>query len=64
MGENSTWRGIILTLTGAGIYLKPDQAASITATGLAIVGLINVFRQGSPTKSQVADALSTKVDKV
>ena len=63
LSENSTWRGILLTATAAGIYLKPDQAASITATGLAVVGLINVFRQGSPTKAQVAEALETKADK-
>lgn len=63
LSENSTWRGIILTLTGLGIAIDPDRIAAITAAGLAIVGLINVFRQGAPTKSQVAAALETKVDK-
>lgn len=63
LGESSTWRGIILILTGLGITIDPDRIAAITAAGLAIVGLINVFRQGAPTKTQVAAALETKVDK-
>lgn len=63
LSENSTWRGIILTLTGLGIAIDPDRIAAITAAGLAIVGLINVFRHGSPTKTQIAVALETKVDK-
>lgn len=64
LGENSTWRGLILFVTGIGITLKPEQAAKITAIGLGVVGIINMFRQGSPTKDQVADALATKQDKV
>lgn len=63
LSESSTWRGIILTVTGLGLAIEPDKAAAITAVGLSLVGLINVFRQGSPTKSQVADALETKADK-
>lgn len=63
LSENSTWRGIILTLTGLGITIKPDKIAAITATGLAIVGLINVFRTAPPSKAQVVEALATKVDK-
>ncbi len=61
--ESSTWRGLILLLTGAGVALDPEKAAAITAAGLSLVGLINVFRQGAPTKSQVAEALETKQDK-
>jgi hypothetical protein len=64
LSENSTWRGIVLGLTGIGIAISPDQAAKITAIGLGIVGVINILRQGSPTKAQVSDALSTKLDKV
>lgn len=63
LSESSTWRGIILTLTGLGIAIEPQRMAAITSLGLAIVGLINVFRQGSPTKSEVADALESKQDK-
>ena len=64
LSESSTWRGIVLTITGLGIALEPDQAAKITAIGLGIVGVINIFRKGSPTKEEVAEALSTKADKV
>lgn len=63
LSENSTWRGIILTLTGLGIVIEPAQAAKVTAVGLGIVGVINIFRQGSPTKKQVAAALEAKMDK-
>lgn len=63
LSENSTWRGIILTLTGLGIAVSPEQAVKITALGLGIVGVINILRQGAPTKTEVAKALETKVDK-
>lgn len=43
-GENSTWRGIILLLTALGVQLSPEQQAAIITSGLALVGLINVFR--------------------
>lgn len=41
--QDSTWKGIFGLLTAAGIALKPDQAAAITAAGLALIGLIQVF---------------------
>ena len=41
--QDSTWKGIISVLTAAGLALKPEQSAAITATGLALVGLIQVF---------------------
>ena len=63
LSENSTWRGILLTATGLGIAIKPDKAAAVTATGLALVGLINVFRQGAPSKAEVVEALESKADK-
>jgi hypothetical protein len=43
--ENSTWRGIIMVATAAGLKLEPDAANAIIAAGLALVGLINVFRR-------------------
>lgn len=43
--EQSTWRGIILVLTAVGVKFEPSQAEAIIASGLAIVGLINVFRK-------------------
>lgn len=62
LSENSTWRGIISVLTAFGVAIKPDKMAAIVSTGMALVGIINIFRQGSPTKSQVSDALDAKVD--
>lgn len=41
--QDSTWKGLIGLATAAGLALKPEQAAAITAAGLALVGLIQVF---------------------
>lgn len=43
--ENSTWRGVILLATALGLKLDPSQGEAIVAAGLAVVGLINVFRK-------------------
>ena len=43
LSENSTWRGLLLVATSLGIAIEPDQAAAITAAGLGLIGLINVF---------------------
>lgn len=48
--EDSTWRGVLMLLTAAGVHLEPSQANSIVAVGLALVGLINVFRKQTPQK--------------
>lgn len=40
--EPSTWRGIILLLTAAGVPIAPAMAESIITVGLAIAGLIGV----------------------
>lgn len=45
LSENSTWRGIILIVTAAGVGLNPEQQNAIIVAGLAIVGLINVLRK-------------------
>jgi hypothetical protein len=47
LNEPSTWRGLVALITAAGITLSPEQAAAITAAGLAGIGLVNVFRKGS-----------------
>ena len=57
--ENSTWRGIIAILTAAGVVLDPEKSNSIIAAGLALVGMINVFRKAPPTKQAVAIAVNT-----
>jgi hypothetical protein len=44
--QESTWRGIIAIATAFGIKLAPEQAESIIAGGLALIGLINTFKKG------------------
>lgn len=44
--DNSTWRGLILLVTAAGLRLEPELQNQIIASGLALVGLINVIRNG------------------
>jgi uncharacterized membrane protein len=43
--EPSTWRGIIGLVTATGVALQPEQVEAIIATGLALIGVINVFRK-------------------
>lgn len=38
--EASTWRGIVMLLTAAGIPIAPELQDLIISAGLAIVGLI------------------------
>lgn len=45
LSEVSTWRGLVALLTGAGIVISPELSAQITATGLSIIGLINIIRK-------------------
>lgn len=44
LGQDSTWRGIISLATAGGVVVSPELSASIIATGMALIGLINVFR--------------------
>jgi hypothetical protein len=44
LSQQSTWKGLIGLATAAGLVLDPEQAAAIIAAGMALVGLINVFR--------------------
>lgn len=41
--EASTWRGIVMLLTAAGVALSAAQTEAIIAAGMALVGLIGVF---------------------
>lgn len=41
--EASTWRGIVMLLTAAGVALSAAQTEAIIAAGMAIVGAIGVF---------------------
>ena len=45
LSENSTWRGLILVATALGVHIEPALQNQIVATGLGLVGLINVFRK-------------------
>jgi hypothetical protein len=47
LSENSTWRGIVMLLTAVGVQVDPAQSNAIIAAGLALIGLINVFRKQS-----------------
>ena len=61
LSEASTWRGIVLALTSAGMVLKPNQAHFIVAAGLAIVGAINIFRNEKKAADDAADAAVQRV---
>lgn len=38
--EPTSWAGIIMVLTSAGLHLSADQISLITAAGVGVVGLI------------------------
>jgi hypothetical protein len=44
LGENSTWRGLILLAGLLGAHLEPNQKEAFVGAALAIIALINVFR--------------------
>lgn len=41
--EASTWRGLVLILTSAGVTISPAMAEAIVSIGLALAGSIGVF---------------------
>jgi hypothetical protein len=46
LGQNSTWRGLILLAGALGWQLSETHNEAIITAALALVGLINVFRKG------------------
>jgi hypothetical protein len=44
LSQQSTWKGIIAILTFCGATLNQEQATSIISAGIALIGVINVFR--------------------
>jgi len=46
LSQNSTWRGLILLATAAGVHLEPELQNQIVAAGLGLVGVINILRKG------------------
>lgn len=47
LSEASTWRGIIMLATAAGVVFSAEQAEAVIAAGLALAGLVGAF---SPDK--------------
>lgn len=43
LSEASTFKGIFLLLTAAGVTLAPELQAAITAVGLSLTGLVGVI---------------------
>ena len=43
LSEPSTWRGIILILTSAGVNIAPAMADAIIGAGIGICGLVGVL---------------------
>ncbi len=41
--EASTWRGIVMLFTAAGVALSAAQSEAIIAAGIALAGVIGVF---------------------
>jgi hypothetical protein len=46
LGQNSTWRGLILIAGALGWQLSESHNEAIVAAAIGLVGLINVFRKG------------------
>lgn len=48
--ENSTWRGVILVLTGTGAVTNIRYADEIVAFGLMLAGAFNIIRREKKPK--------------
>jgi hypothetical protein len=46
LGQNSTWRGLLLIAGSLGWQLSPQHNEAIIAAALGLVGLINLLRKG------------------
>lgn len=44
--QPSTWRGLVLLATAAGLTLSDIQAEAVIAAGLALAGAIGTFTDG------------------
>ena len=42
LAEASTWRGIILVLTSAGVHVAPQWNDSIISIGIGLAGIVGV----------------------
>lgn len=61
--EPSTWRGLTLLATIAGVSLSPEQKEAIITAGVALTALIGVFAPDKTTAPDTAkDATVTGVE--
>lgn len=44
LGENSTYRGLVLVASAFGIYIDPAHIEVFTALGMSLSGAINILR--------------------
>lgn len=44
--EPSTWRGVVLLATAAGVNIAPELMNAIISAGIAIAGLLGVVTKG------------------
>lgn len=44
--QPSTWRGIVMLATSAGLVIRPELMEQIVVAGTGIAGLIGVFTKG------------------
>jgi hypothetical protein len=42
--QESTWRGLLALAIALGIQIAPEQQEAVIAIGLALIGLINIFK--------------------
>lgn len=52
LSEPSTYKGVVLALTGLGLYVRPEIAAAVTSIGLGIAGLIGVVLPDTATPAE------------
>lgn len=48
--QPSTWRGLIGIAAAFGVALSPEQSAAIVTVAVALVGVVEVFRNEPPAK--------------
>ena len=52
--EGSTWRGLVLLITAAGLHITPDQSQLIITIGLGIAGSIGFVSPEKMVRSGVS----------
>ena len=44
--EPSTWQGVTIVASAAGVNMQPELATQIATVGAGIFGLINIIKKG------------------